>query len=38
MPKAARSPDLLATRLVMLIGKLFAAEARSAKWTPERRQ
>ncbi|KEO67067.1 hypothetical protein J103_24505 [Burkholderia pseudomallei MSHR5855] len=38
VPKAARSPDLLATRFVMLIGKLFAAEARSAKWTPERRQ
>lgn len=38
MPKAARSPDLLATRFVVLIGKLFSAEARSAKWTPERRQ
>ncbi len=38
VPEAARSPDLLAKRFVMLIGKLFAAEARSAKWTPERRQ
>ncbi|MBB3005087.1 transposase [Paraburkholderia tropica] len=38
VPKAARSPDLLATRFVMLIGKLFAAEARSAQWKPERRQ
>lgn len=38
VPKAARSPDLLATRFVVLIGKLFAAEARSAKWKAERRQ
>ncbi|MGU8077258.1 IS66 family transposase [Burkholderia pyrrocinia] len=38
VPKAARSPDLLATRFVVLIGKLFAAEARSAKWKSERRQ
>uniref|UniRef100_UPI0016418E0D IS66 family transposase n=1 Tax=Burkholderia gladioli TaxID=28095 RepID=UPI0016418E0D len=38
VPKAARSPDLLATRFVALIGKLFAAEARSAKWESERRQ
>ena len=38
MPKAARSPDLLATRFVVLIGKLFAAEARSAKWKPECRR
>ncbi|MBJ9732955.1 IS66 family transposase [Burkholderia cenocepacia] len=38
VPKAARLPDLLATRFVVLIGKLFAAEARSAKWKPERRQ
>ncbi len=38
VPKAARSPDLLATRLVVLIGKLFAAEARSVKWAPKRRQ
>ncbi|KVD78075.1 transposase [Burkholderia ubonensis] len=38
VPKAARSRDLLATRFVVLIGKLFAAEARSAKWKAERRQ
>jgi len=38
VPKAARSRDLLATRFVTLIGKLFAAEARSVKRTPERRQ
>ncbi len=38
VPKAARSPDLLATRFVVLIGKLFAGEARSAKWKSERRQ
>ncbi|WP_322067352.1 IS66 family transposase [Burkholderia ubonensis] len=38
VPKAARSPDLLATRFIGLIGRLFAAEARSVKWTPERRQ
>lgn len=38
VPKAVRSPDLLATRFIALIGKLFAVEARSAKWKPERRQ
>lgn len=38
VPKAARSPDLLATRFIKLIGKLFAAEERSATWTAERRQ
>ncbi len=38
VPKAARTPDLLATRFLKLIGKLFAAEARSEKWTAERRQ
>ncbi|KAK45666.1 transposase, partial [Caballeronia jiangsuensis] len=38
VPKVARSPDLLATRFITLIGKLFAAEARSSKWKPERRQ
>jgi transposase len=38
VPKAARSPDLLATRFIKLIGKLFAAEARSETWPPERRQ
>ncbi|WP_321894046.1 IS66 family transposase [Paraburkholderia tropica] len=38
VPKAARTPDLLATRFVGLIGKLFAVEARAAKWTAQRRQ
>lgn len=38
VPKAARSPDLLATRFIKLIGKLFAAEARSETWPAERRQ
>ncbi|WP_454829838.1 IS66 family transposase [Paraburkholderia xenovorans] len=38
VPKAARSSNLLATRFIKLIGKLFAAEARSETWTAERRQ
>ena len=38
VPKAARPPDLLATRFISLIGKLFAAEARSQTWTAGRRQ
>jgi transposase len=38
VPKAARSPELLATRFIKLIGKLFTAEARSDTWTAERRQ
>jgi len=38
VPKAARSPDLLATHFIKLIGKLFAAEAHSQTWTAERRQ
>lgn len=38
VPKAARTPDLLATWFVGLIGKLFTVEARAAKWTAERRQ
>ncbi len=38
VPKAARTPDLLATRFIKLIGKLFAAESRSETWTAERRQ
>jgi transposase len=38
VPKAARSSDLLATRFIRLIGKLFAAEAHSETWTAERRQ
>ncbi len=37
MPKSARTPDLLSTRFINLIGKLFAAEARSAKWSAVRR-
>jgi transposase len=38
IPQAARAPDQLPTRFIRLIGKLFAAEARSAAWTAERRQ
>jgi transposase len=38
VPKAARTPDLLATRFIGLIGRLYAAEARSADWKAERRQ
>lgn len=38
VPKAARSPDLLATRFIKLIGRLFAAEARTETWEAERRQ
>lgn len=38
VPKAARSRDLLATRVIKLIGKLFAAEARTAKWEANQRQ
>ena len=38
VPKAARTPDLLATRFIKLIGKLFAAEARSTTWSAQRRQ
>jgi transposase len=38
VPEAARTPGLLATRFIKLIGKLFAAEARSEAWTTERRQ
>jgi transposase len=38
VPKAARSPELLATRFIALIGKLFAVEARAAKWEPGHRQ
>ncbi|WP_425117615.1 IS66 family transposase [Burkholderia anthina] len=37
-PKAARSPNPLATRLVALIGKLFAAKARSVRRKPKRTQ
>ncbi|WP_197388922.1 IS66 family transposase, partial [Ralstonia pseudosolanacearum] len=38
VPKAARTPQLMATRFVKLIGRLFAAEARSADRSPTRRQ
>ncbi len=38
VPKAARTPDLLATHFIKLIGKLFAAEAHSEKWPTTRRQ
>ena len=37
IPKAARSPDQLATRFIKLIGKLYRAEARAEKWSPQRR-
>lgn len=38
VPKAARTPDLLATRFIKLIGMLFAAGARSETWPAQRRQ
>jgi len=38
IPKAARSPDQLATRFITLIGKLYRAEALARAWTPDRRQ
>ena len=38
VPKAVRTPDLLATRFIKLIGKLFAAESRSEEWGQQRRQ
>ncbi|SHJ88356.1 Transposase IS66 family protein, partial [Paraburkholderia terricola] len=38
VPKAARTPHLLATRFIKLIGKLFAAEARRETWSASRRQ
>lgn len=38
MPKAASTPNLLATRFIHLMGRLFAAEARSAKWSADRRK
>jgi len=37
IPKAARSPDQLATRFVRLIGKLYRAESLAKDWTPARR-
>lgn len=38
VPKSARTPDLLATRFIKLIGRLFAAETRTETWEAERRQ
>lgn len=38
IPKAARSPDQVATRFVHLIGKLYRAEALTRDWKPARRQ
>ena len=38
IPKAARSPDQLATRFIKLIGKLYRAEVLAKDWTSERRQ
>jgi hypothetical protein len=38
VPKAARTPNLLATRFIKLIGQLFVAEARSETWSAQRRQ
>ena len=37
IPKAARSPDQLATRFIRLIAKLYRAEARAKGWAPARR-
>lgn len=37
IPKAARSPDQLASRFVRLIGKLCRAESAAKDWTPIRR-
>lgn len=37
LPKAARSPDQLASRFVRLIGKLYRAEALAKDWAPSRR-
>lgn len=37
IPKAARSPTQLATRLIKLIGKLYRAEAQAKKWSQQRR-
>jgi transposase len=37
IPKAARSPNQLASRFVRLIGKLYRAEALAKDWTPGRR-
>ena len=37
IPKAARSPDQVASRFVRLIGKLYRAEALAKDWAPARR-
>ena len=37
IPKAARSPDQLATRIIKLIGKLYRAGSLARSWSPERR-
>jgi hypothetical protein len=34
IPKAARSPDQIATRFVRLLGKLYRAEALAKAWPP----
>jgi transposase len=38
IPKAARSSDLLASRFIKLIGKLYRAEAKAKDWLPDRRR
>jgi transposase len=38
VPKAARTPNLLATRFIKLIGQLFVAEVLSETWSAQRRQ
>lgn len=38
IPKQARAPHQLATQFVRTIAKLYAAEARSRDWKPDRRQ
>jgi transposase len=37
IPKAARTPDQLATRFIRLIAKLYRAEALAKEWEPARR-
>ena len=37
-PKAARSPDQIATRFIKHIARLYRAEALARSWTPQRRQ
>lgn len=38
IPKAARSPDQIATRFIKLVAKLYRAEALATGWTIARRQ